>query len=799
MMMQATFRLPDAVIGYFLRFFAVLFRIIGQHCKICSDIAKCLPSSAYKAKQILGEIRFQCYVVCRKCFSIYPYAQCIESSGTHRTSKQCSFQRYPFHPQLRMRSPCRTLLLKSVELASKKTYLYPFSMYCYLGLDVSLQSMFDRPNFFSDCEKWRCRSVISENLQDVYDGQMWRKFLCYEGKAFLSEPGNLGLILNFDFFQPYEHLSYSLGAIYMSVLNLPRESRFKQENTILVGLIPGPHEPSHDINSFLKPLVDDLLRFWNGVEVRISSINCTRKIHCALMIVSCDLPAGRKICGFLGHSARLGCSRCFKEFIGGVGTMDYSGFDRDNWRRRTRTEHNTAAFSMRNLTTATAIEEAESKAGCRYSQLLRLPYFDAPKMLAIDPMHNLFLGTAKYFFKNILLSLDYITVSQLDTIQSRVNSFTVPSGIGRIPMKISSGFSQFTADQWKNWVLYFSVVAMRDIITDEVQQCWKHFVLACRTLCTKQITVEKAKLGDALLLQFCRRTERLFGKDHITPNMHLHCHLLECILDYGPLHSFWCFAFERYNGILGSMPNNNRCIESQLMKRFLRETQSLATSIPEDEFSEQLTPLFPKTKHTGSIADTMLAATVEESDSLGVWTLDSLGSSINLPKFSSCCVLDHRQQDCAINLYTYLYSVLTTDIDIAHTCSSYSSVVVNGKMFGTHKSRTAASSIAIGKWDSNLPEYSSASLTGLRAARIEKFYKHTATIKGEVKVHLLASISWYKAHPQCQSFGKPVSVWYYDLFEHCGLIPVQFLITRAVSLVDKLNGEHVLFVVPCIE
>ena len=43
------------------------------------------------------------------------------------------------------------------------------------------------------------------------------------------------------------------------------EQRFLQENVILVGVIPGPREPQFDINSFLKPLVDDLLLLWNGV------------------------------------------------------------------------------------------------------------------------------------------------------------------------------------------------------------------------------------------------------------------------------------------------------------------------------------------------------------------------------------------------------------------------------------------------------------------------------------------------------------------------------------------------------
>ena len=62
------------------------------------------------------------------------------------------------------------------------------------------------------------------------------------------------------------------------------------------------------------------------------------------------------------------------------------------------------------------------------------------------------------------------------------------------------------------------------------------------------------------------------------------------------MHSFWCFAFERYNGILGSMPNNNRSIEVQLMRRFLQENQvlTLPFDIEGDEFATKLFPLFPK-------------------------------------------------------------------------------------------------------------------------------------------------------------------------------------------------------------
>ena len=85
------------------------------------------------------------------------------------------------------------------------------------------------------------------------------------------------------------------------------------------------------------------------------------------------------MCGFLGHSAHLGCSRCFKRFKGSVGTMDYSGFDRENWIIRTGSVHRQAALKLKNPITRSALQAGESESGCRYSVLLKLPYFDAPR------------------------------------------------------------------------------------------------------------------------------------------------------------------------------------------------------------------------------------------------------------------------------------------------------------------------------------------------------------------------------------------------------------------------------------
>lgn len=51
--------------------------------------------------------------------------------------------------------------------------------------------------------------------------------------------------------------------------------------------------------------------------------------------------------------------------------------------------------------------------------------------------------------------------------------------------------------------------------------------------------------------------------------MHLHLHLKNCFLDYGPAHAFWYFSFECYNGLLGSYPTNQKNIELQIMRKFI--------------------------------------------------------------------------------------------------------------------------------------------------------------------------------------------------------------------------------------
>ena len=73
-------------------------------------------------------------------------------------------------------------------------------------------------------------------------------------------------------------------------------------------------------------------------------------------------------------------------------------------------------------------------------------------------MHCLFLGIAKWIVTRLWIEENRLTTKHLEIMQERANKIKVPSDIGRIPNKIatSDGFSGFTIDQWKTFILIYA-------------------------------------------------------------------------------------------------------------------------------------------------------------------------------------------------------------------------------------------------------------------------------------------------------------------------------------------------------
>ncbi|KAF0451916.1 hypothetical protein F8M41_001979 [Gigaspora margarita] len=118
-------------------------------------------------------------------------------------------------------------------------------------------------------------------------------------------------------------------------------------------------------------------------------------------------------------------------------------------------------------------------------------------------------------------NLPKLGIKQLHEIQIRIDSIPLPVDIGRINLKIASE--------------------------------------------------AEIEAGHTAMMAFLQYAEQIYGKNFCSPNMHLHKHLRECIIDYGPWYSFWCFAYERYNGELGSFSNSNHNMELEVLENFNRQ------------------------------------------------------------------------------------------------------------------------------------------------------------------------------------------------------------------------------------
>ncbi|KZT57361.1 hypothetical protein CALCODRAFT_415190, partial [Calocera cornea HHB12733] len=81
--------------------------------------------------------------------------------------------------------------------------------------------------------------------------------------------------LSLDWFNPNQSTtaeSHSSGPLSLCIANLPPElrGRFRVYNLSLVGILPGPREPTcEELQRFLRPCVDDLLRLWqDGIIIK---------------------------------------------------------------------------------------------------------------------------------------------------------------------------------------------------------------------------------------------------------------------------------------------------------------------------------------------------------------------------------------------------------------------------------------------------------------------------------------------------------------------------------------------------
>jgi hypothetical protein len=207
----------------------------------------------------------------------------------------------------------------------------------YTPLIPQLQALFQCPKMVADLWYWlQCDRAYNGNvIQDIFDGANYWSFRETQldpnsnYKAF-SHPNDLALGLSTDGFTLFKRRRHGRSTAWPIILvnyNLPPKVRTRLENVLCVGVIPGPTQ-CKDLNSFLIPLVDELVQLEMGVELttlkpegnnvcepedhpKTNKAGYYFTLRAFLILVFGDIPAVSKLLFVKGHNGFRPCCACY--------------------------------------------------------------------------------------------------------------------------------------------------------------------------------------------------------------------------------------------------------------------------------------------------------------------------------------------------------------------------------------------------------------------------------------------------------------------------------------------------------
>lgn len=267
------------------------------------------------------------------------------------------------------------------------------SLYCRPGVEALIRRQARLPPP-KDGEVW-----------DIYQASAIQDLKGPDGKQFIQAAGEIRTVwsLSYDGYNPLTNKTSgkttSVGSLAMVCNSLPPALRNRPEYMFLVGIIPGPQQPKADgLNPYLAPLVDELHDcFYKGnTWSRTYESPTPVKSREALVTSVNDLPAARKIVGAAGHSAEAFCMYCH------LPRSDINNIDTSTWPPKNGKDFRAAAYAWKDATSKTQRKKLYKTNGVRWSELLRLEYWNPVEGVVIDGMHTLLLGLVRHHFREVI-------------------------------------------------------------------------------------------------------------------------------------------------------------------------------------------------------------------------------------------------------------------------------------------------------------------------------------------------------------------------------------------------------------
>ena len=244
--------------------------------------------------------------------------------------------------------------------------------------------------------------------------------------------------------------------------------------------------------------------------------------------------------------------------------------------------------------------------------------------------------------------------------------------------------------------------------------------------------------------------------------MHLHAHLMDCILDFGPVYSFWLFSFERLNGVLGSYHTNGHDISLQIMRKFTSSTYHCIQNWPE-EYRNHLYPFLKKHQYCqGSLETASVQQVLEDFQFEDVKPLPPVHEM----------AWELHQKDPLHELL--LSGIGHCNFDILTLFDKATAISVGEFVLGSTKSRFFTKSHVMALHPNNPDQ--------CFLAMIEYFAKvnvrDNQCSNESISTVWVACVTFYMEHPCKSWFGGPMQVWSKSTSFDCHFINLSSIKSR---------------------
>jgi hypothetical protein len=386
----------------------------------------------------------------------------------------------------------------------------PQNCFMYLPLIPQLRTLFCSPVTATKMRYRHGYNNPNETYSDIFDSDHYKELhtcsVRVDGKLmpfkFFSEEHEIALGLSVDGMCPFKRRKNTCWLLLIINYNLPPDERMKIDNLICIGVIPGPKCPA-DINSFLQPLIDELLELARGVDAVDVTQHKLFALRAHLMTIFGDIPALTKILEFIGHNGCFPCRFCLIPTVAGAtsggGSHRYcplqqpNGFQTNPMELPLHTHRDCVdiGLSVLKAPTDSARNRLATDSGIKgVTLLVCVPSISIPGSFPVDLMHMI--------WQNLIPQLIELWTGEFNNLDNGLENYqiepdvwdalcdackpsgcTIPSAFGcTVPDPRKT--SKFIAKSWNNFTILLAPHLLRRRFPD--QRYYWHFVRLVKLL-----------------------------------------------------------------------------------------------------------------------------------------------------------------------------------------------------------------------------------------------------------------------------------------------------------------------------